>query len=269
MIMALLLPLLSYFAMKIFSSDAVHMPPHYFPDSVIYKQERGKTITDTVWHKLGNFELTNQLGQKVTLDKYKDKIIIAKFFFTHCPTICPPLTQNMKQLQQSITNAKRVGNKTNRFIQFISFSIDPERDSVPRLKAWADRFQINPEQWDLLTGDKKTIYDIALNDLKLAVVDGKGIDTSFIHTDHFVLIDSSRSIRGYYHGLDSTDIQRLSRDIVLLTLEKNPNKKSALAGKLKTLVIVFLIAAMGVGVFLIMFKKKKDVDHLEEERQES
>ena len=269
-LLALMLPLICYLIIRQYSDSATQMPAHYFPDSVALNQERGKTVYDTNWHKLSNFSLTNQFGETVTLDKYRNKIIIADFFFTHCPTICPPLTLNMKKLQQSITNSKRVGDKTNHFIQFVSFSIDPERDSVPRLKDWADRFQIDPAQWDLLTGDKKTIYDLALNDMKLAVVDGKGIDTSFIHTDHFVLIDSSRNIRGFYHGLDSDDIRRLSRDIVLLTLEKNPNKKSVLADKLKLLAIVFLIAAMGVGIFLIMFKKKKNVEPLiEEERQES
>jgi len=256
--------------MKQAGSSVLQMPKHYFPDSVITSEKRGKNITDTIWHQLSNFSLTNQLGETVTLDKYANKIIIADFFFTHCPTICPPLTMNMKRLQQSITNARRVGDKTNHNVQFVSFSIDPERDSVPRLKNWADRFQINPEQWDLLTGDKKTIYDLALNDMKLAVVDGKGIDTSFIHTDHFVLIDNSRNIRGYYHGLDSTDLAKLSRDLVLLTLEKNPNKKSVLANKVKLLAVVFLIAAMAVGVFLIVFKNNKNVEpRLEEERQES
>ncbi len=259
LLLAVMLPLISYLIMSYFGRSATPMPRRYFPDSVITSMQNGKTVVDTQWHSLSNFKLINQMGDTISLDNYHNKIIVANFFFTHCPTICPPLTLNMRQLQQTITNAKRVGDKTNHNIQFISFSIDPERDSVPRLKAWADRFQINPEQWDLLTGDKKTIYDLALNDMKLAVVDGKGIDTSFIHTDHFVLIDTLRTIRGFYHGLDSTDLKRLSRDLVLLTLEKDPHKKSLLADKLKGMAVVFLITLAGVGIFLIVFKKKKDV----------
>lgn len=265
-LMALLLPLTCYFIIRHYSNSALEMPGRFLPDSISTVLKNGKYVNDTAWHRISNFKLTNQLGETVTLDKYKNKIIIADFFFTHCPTICPPLTKNMKRLQESITNAKRVGNNTNPFLQFISFSIDPERDSVERLKQWADRFQINPEQWDLLTGDKKTIYDLALNDMKLALVDGKGIDTSFIHTDHFVLIDSSLNIRGYYHGLDSASLAQLSKDAVLLTLEKDHHKKSALAGKLKMLAIVFLIAAIAVGLFLIVFKKKKDVSTTVEEK---
>jgi protein SCO1/2 len=206
--------------------------------------------------------LTNQLGQQVSLrDMQKNdstgKVIVADFFFTHCPTICPTLTSNMKRLQESITNSQRVGNRSPDFIRFLSFSIDPERDSVKRLKQWADRFQINPDQWWLLTGDKKTIYDLSINHFKLAAVDGEGIDTGFIHTDIFVLIDRNRNIRGYYHGLDSVALARLSRDIVLLTLEKDPHEKSYFADKLQFLVIAALIALVGVGIFLYFFRKNK------------
>jgi len=135
---------------------------------------------------------------------------------------------------------------------------------VAALKKWADRFQVDPEQWDLLTGDKKVIYDLALKDMKLALVDGKGVDSSFIHTDHFVLIDGHRQIRGYYHGLDSTDLKRISRDAVLLTLEKDRTKKSGLP--VKTLAIAFLVTAIIVGLFMILFKKKENATARLEEK---
>ncbi len=257
-LMAFLLPLTCYFIIRHYSDEAVSMPRRYMPDSVSTRLENGKQVTDTQWHKVPDFRLINQMGDTVSLSDYDGKIIIADFFFTHCPTICPALTTNMRTVMQAITNAQRVGDKTNQHIRYMSFSVDPERDSVAQLKKWADRFQINPEQWDLLTGDKKVIYDLAINDLKLALVDGKGIDTSFIHTDHFVLIDGKRNIRGYYHGLDSADLKRISRDAVLLTLEKDKSKKSGLPVKL--LSIVFLIAAVAVGLFMILFKKKKDAE---------
>ncbi|MFT3904401.1 MAG: SCO family protein [Niabella sp.] len=259
-LLAFLLPLTCYLVIRHYSNSALSMPRHFFADSVNTGLRKGKYVSDTVWHKISDFKLSNQLGETVTLEKYSGKILVADFFFTHCPTICPPLTMNMKKLQQSITNNKRVGDNTNPYVQFVSFSIDPERDSVPQLKKWADRFQIDPDQWDLLTGEKKTIYDLSLNDMKLAAVDGKGINTSFIHTDYFVLIDSTRHIRGFYHGLDSADVRRLANDLVLLTLEKDPTKKGALAGKLSMLAVVFLLAAVCVGLFLMIIKKKKDVD---------
>ena len=260
--LAALVPLVSYFVVKRYSNTAVVMPRHYVPDTVISATKNGKLVTDTIWHTIPGFTLTNQLGQEVSLSDMvtKDstgKIIVADFFFTHCPTICPSLTYNMKRLQESITNSRRVGNRSPDFIQFLSFSIDPERDSVERLKYWADRFQIDPDQWWLLTGDKKTIYDLSINDMKLSAVDGEGVDTSFIHTDIFVLIDRNRHIRGYYHGLDSVSLAQLSSDIILLTLEKDRSKKSFFAGKLQFMAVAALIAMIGVGLFLYFFRKKK------------
>jgi protein SCO1/2 len=104
------------------------MPRHYLPDLVDTITKKGKRISDTVWHRLNDFSLVNQERKPVTLDSLKGKIIIADFFFTHCPTICPGLTKNMKRLAESIHNGQRVGDRTNKQVHFLSFSIDPERD---------------------------------------------------------------------------------------------------------------------------------------------
>ncbi len=254
--LAVLLPATCYFIVKWSSESAIQMPRHYLADSVISTVRNGKQVNDTIWHKLPEISLTNQLGQQVSWKDIHGKIIVADFFFTHCPTICPALTRSMKRLQEGITNSKRVGDKTPDFLHLISFSIDPERDSVERLKQWADRFQVNPDQWWLVTGKKKDIYDMAINEMKLGIVDGKGIDSEFIHTDHFVLIDTNLNVRGYYHGLNDTSMNRLSEDIILLTLEKSPGEKGFLAGKLELIAIVFLVAIAGVGIFLFAFRKK-------------
>lgn len=257
-LLAALLPLVCYFVVKGFSDSAIHMPRHYFPDSISTRTERGKQVTDTVWHRLADFKLVNQQGDSASWDKLKGKVIVADFFFTHCPTICPPMTRNMKRLQTSITNAQRVGDKTPDFLHFLSFSIDPERDSVHELKKWADRFQINPDQWWLLTGDRKAIYDMAVNEMKLGTIDGKGIDTNFVHSDYFVLIDSNRLVRGYYHGLDTADLARLSNDIIFLNMEKDPKRKSFLAGKLEIMGVAFIAAIIGVGLLLFFIKKRNN-----------
>lgn len=259
-VIALLLPLGGYFIFKAFTEKAVHMPRHYIFDSVTTKTVDGKQIIDTVWHKVPDFTFTNQLGNKVGWNEIGEKIVVADFFFTNCPTICPRMTMNMKSLQDGITNAQRVGSREADFIHFLSLSVDPERDSVERLKNWADRFQINPSNWWLLTGPKKEIYDLSIEHMKLGLVDGKGIDTGFFHTDYMVLIDKRRNIRGYYHGLDSSAVSRLSRDIVLLALEKDPARKKFFDGKLELIAVVFLLAIVGVGVLLLLLKKDKK-DH--------
>jgi Uncharacterized protein SCO1/SenC/PrrC, involved in biogenesis of respiratory and photosynthetic systems len=186
----------------------------------------------------------------------KGKVIVADFFFTHCPSICPQTTANMKRLQTSITNGNKFGDKRPDFIQFLSFSIDPERDSVPALKAWANRFKIDSTEWWLLTGNKKEIYDLCINDMKLGVIDGKGIDTSFIHTDQFVLIDANRNVRGYYHGLDSADLARLSKDIIFLTLEKDKTKQSATTNKVKNIIIISTVITLLVVTGSFVYSKK-------------
>lgn len=257
LLLAVVVPLICYFIIKGYSDSAILMPRHYLADSIITKTEKGKKVTDTAWHKLPDFSLINQQGDTVSWEGLKGKVVVADFFFTHCPTICPRLTTNMRYLQQSINNSQRVGDKTPDFLHFLSFSIDPERDSVARLKQWADRFQVNPEQWWLLTGSKKDIYDMAIDEMKIGLVDGQGVDTNFIHTDHFVLIDSNRHVRGYYHGLDTASLQQLSNDIIFLTMEKDPGRKFFLAGKLELIAIVFLVAILGVVLLLFIIRKKE------------
>lgn len=272
-LIALIIPLVAYLIMRTVHTTAP--PNRVFVDSVTTKISKGKEVTDTVWNRVPDFSLTNQLGQKVS---WKDlmyqkndstiegKIVVIDFFFTHCPTICPTMTRNMKLLRDHIKSNNPVGDREANFVQFLSVSVDPERDSVPQLKKWADRFQINPENWWLLTGNKKEIYDWAKNDLKLAVVDGGNVDSNFMHPQLFMLLDKDRVIRArkdesgnvkMYNGLDSTDLKNLAEDIVLLSLEKDPGKKSPLAGKLELIAIVFAIAAVGI-VFLVLYMKKEN-----------
>lgn len=208
------------------------MPRRYFMDSVITRTVDGKTTTDTVWHKTENITLVNQLGDTVSLYNIKNRVIVADFFFTRCPSICPALTRNMARMQQSFSHyneGRRVIDSS--IVNFVSFSIDPERDTVAALKKYADKYGVDHDNWWFLTGPKKTIYDFALNELKLGLVDGEGVDTSFIHSQKMVLIDKDHIVRGYYNGLDTLDLRVLSRDIALLMLEKDKSKKRNLFRK--------------------------------------
>ena len=277
LMLAVLLPLVSYFIIKQFSADAIDIPQPVFSDTTISKVVNGKIKNETIWHKLPDFTLTNQDGKQVSLHEMVKidpengdtipKIIVANFFFTHCATICPGMTANIKKLQESIKKSQKVGDRTADFVQFLSFSVDPDRDSVAALKKWADRFQINPENWWLLTGDKKTIYDLSLKHMNLSVQDPQGVDTGFFHTDVVVLIDRDRVVRmprdeygnpRTYRAGEEKDLINLSEDIILLMLEKDKKKKSFFAGKLELLGIVFLLALVGLGIFLIALRKAKN-----------
>jgi len=218
------IPLVSYFIVKYASEGTVDMPRRYFYDSVTQKTESGKRVYDTLWHKISNFSFTNQLGKTVSADDVKGKILVVNYFFTRCPNPCPILTKNMKKMQDAFL-------KTDSLVQFISFSVDPARDSVQVLKKYADKYKVRHNNWWFLTGDKKTIYDLAFNEFKAATVDGGIVDTSFIHTSKLYLLDKDRVIRGWYDGTDSAALTKMARDIGLLFLEKDKKKKRNLFRK--------------------------------------
>ncbi|HKP31865.1 MAG TPA: SCO family protein [Chitinophagaceae bacterium] len=227
-LLAVILPLGSYLIVKQFTDGNEFVPRRLYYDTVLTTVKDGKESTDTVWHKVKDFQLTNQLGNTASLSQLDGKVLVVDFFFTHCGSICPMLTKNMKKLQNALKmkDEKRLIDTT--FVHFLSFSVDPERDSAPQLKKFADRYGINHDTWWMLTGPKHTIYDFAINEVKLGVPDSASVDTSFIHSEYFVLLDRDRVVRGYYSGLDSVALGKLSEDIVFLMLEKDKKKKRKL-----------------------------------------
>jgi protein SCO1/2 len=216
LLLAALLPAVSYVMVKYYSQRAVQMPARYFYDSVSTIEKKGKETFDTVWHHAKDMQFTNQLGKNVLLSELKGRILVVDFFFTRCPTICPGMARAMKKLQSSFT-------KNDSIVQFISISVDPVHDSVIQLKKFADHYNVNPDSWWLLTGDKKDIYDFAIKELKANIAD-VNVDTAFVHTENFFLLDKERIVRGWYNGFDSVQQAKLARDIPLLMLEKDRKK---------------------------------------------
>jgi len=223
---ALVLPVICYFVMKTLSDRNVTMPRRYYYDNVINSEKDGKMRTDTQWHRIRNFTLTDQLGHPFSLDQLKGKIVVVNTFFTRCPNICPGLTRNIRKLQKSYEerNNKKVTDTS--VVNFLSLSVDPERDSVAALKRFADRFAVNSDNWAMLTGAKTEIYDLMLHELKIPAQDGESVDTNFIHSERIVLLDKNHIVRGYYNGLDSVAMSSLANDIGKLTLERDRSKPS-------------------------------------------
>ncbi len=244
------MPLTGYFLVKYYSKQAVHMPgKYYLPDSVVVRERNGKKVTDTIWHKVKNIQFTNQLGKKVSLDDLHGKIIVLDFFFTRCPSICPGLAKSMKRLQDSFV-------KNDSIVQFISISIDPEHDSVPQLRKFADRYNINHDTWWMVTGDKKEIYDFAINEIKANVAD-PGVDTAFIHTENFFVLDSNRIVRGFYNGFDSVKQAKLVRDIPLLMLERDKTAPSVFRDFIPILPLIFIAIAI-VFIITILLNRNRN-----------
>lgn len=249
LLLAIMLPLTGYWLVKYYSRDAVQIPHHYFYDSVSVVEKNGKKSQDTAWHQVKNIYFSNQLGQRVSLDDLKGKIIVLNFFFSRCPSICPGLTRNMKKLQDSFI-------KNDSIVQFVSISVDPEHDSVPQLRKFANRYNVNHDTWWFVTGDKKEIYDFAFNEIKASVAD-VNIDTAFIHTENFFLLDSNRIVRGWYNGFDTARQEQLVRDIPTLMLERDKKSPSVLRGFIPYLPVIFIGIAIVIVIMNLLNRNRK------------
>lgn len=207
-------PIAAYLFLRMNGHDGhIKLPKVFGIDRIDSVMEDGRMRYDTTWHTCSNLKLVSQLGDTVLLNEtYAGKILVVNFFFTHCQTVCPVQTKNMKLLNKAF-------KKNDTSIRFISITVDPANDSVPALRTYADRQEANHDKWIFGTGNKSSIYDYARNDLKLNVPVGDSVD--FIHPEQFVLIDKYRNVRGYYNGLDSDDVRRCAEDVAYLMVEKN------------------------------------------------
>jgi len=160
------------------------------------------------YHTIADFALTNQNGNLVTQEDYNNKIYIADFFFTTCPTICPIMTNNMAGIQNKIINDEDV--------MLLSHSVTPEIDSVPQLKKYAEEKGVKDSKWNLVTGDKREIYELARKSYMAVKTDGDGGPFDMIHTENFILVDKERRIRGFYDGTDSEAMEQLMDDLEIL-----------------------------------------------------
>lgn len=254
-VLALFIPLLGYFAIKIFGENAVSMPRHYIPDSVNTYVKDGKTVNDTMWHTVRNITLTNQLGKASSLHDLQGKVKVIDVFFTSCGSICPKLTKNMSSLQRSFLKGGNTRQKIDTsLVQFISLTIDPKRDSVAKIKAYADAFGVVHDNWWMLTGNKDSIYNFIFEELKIDKYDPEAeISPDFPHTGRFVLLDKHNYIRGYYNGLDTlNDIPQLARDIGLLMLEKDRKNPRPLPFDPVVMGVAFLVA---IVVIIVIARK--------------
>ncbi|WP_299715386.1 SCO family protein [uncultured Tenacibaculum sp.] len=195
-----------YFLVKVDKKLPIYNPADVNP-KLVDKSIRMLTKNHTV----ADFELTNQNGEKVTQEDYKGKIYVADFFFATCKGICIPMANNMVELQEYF--------KDDNDILFLSHSVTPKKDSVPALKAYSRRMGIIDGKWNVTTGDKKHIYELARKSYFAVLDEGDGGEQDFIHTENFILIDKDRRIRGMYDGTKFENMQQIIDDILLLKEE--------------------------------------------------
>jgi protein SCO1/2 len=214
--LAVLLPLGTVFFFKYKEKDRhiVHFPGYFFPigfDTI--RDENGLKKADTVYHTVPEFNFTAQDGQPFDSRSLKGKLWIANFFYTSCPGICPVMSKQMQVVQEEFLNDDQV--------KIVSFSTDPERDTVPELKKYSQRQNAIPGKWYFLTGQKEQIQDLARHGFMVTAKESDTGEHNIDHSDKFVLIDDKGRIRGYYNGTDSIQVRELMGDIVLILSRMN------------------------------------------------
>ena len=189
--------------------------PVYQPAMVNFELVDSTIQHHKKFHRIADFSLTNQNGKTVTQKDFKGKIYVADFFFTTCPNICIAMTDNLLKVQEKIKN--------NPNVMLLSHSVTPKIDSVPQLKKYATEKGVIDKKWNLVTGDKKEIYELARKSYLAVKEDGDGGPFDMIHTENFILVDPDRRIRGFYDGTDLEEIQRLLEELEILIQEYFPH----------------------------------------------
>lgn len=171
----------------------------------------GEKNDDSTFHTIADWKLTDQNGNTISQNDFKDKIYVADFFFTTCEGICPKMSNQLERVAQLF--------KSNDRIQFLSHTVKPQEDSISVLKEYALEHNADDKQWHFVTGDKKVIYELARKSYLSSVTEGNGGPDDFVHTQFFTLIDTEKRIRGFYDGTDSADVNKMIDDIYTLMNE--------------------------------------------------
>lgn len=172
----------------------------------------GKTVEDTVYHRIADFSFVNQEGKTITNEDVKGKVYVADFFFTTCPTICPIMKKEMLRVLDAFQD--------NPDFKILSHTIDPSHDTQEVLHDYAEKLGIeNDKTWNFLTGDPQKIYEIGQTSYLTTAMEDQAEPGGFLHSGAFVLVDQNGHIRGVYDGTKTDQVDRLINDIPLL-LEK-------------------------------------------------
>lgn len=167
---------------------------------------------DTIYSTIKPFKFINQDSIVITEQTFDNKIYVADFIFLSCPTICPKMTNELKNVYDEF--------KTNPHVYFLSHTIDPEHDTIPRLKEYAENMGVDHAKWFFVTGNKDSIYTIAEESYFASAFPDKEAPGGYIHSGSFLLIDVNKHIRGVYDGTDPLETKRLMKDLRKLLTEQ-------------------------------------------------
>ncbi len=173
---------------------------------------KGKTVIDSVYHIIPNLKFETQSRDSFELDSLRGKIYVADFFFATCPGICPKMSNSLERVQKGFI-------KDDNF-RIVSFTVDPDKDTVDALRRYANEHDAIPGKWYFLRSSKENIFRLAKDGFFVTAKDDEdGGPEAFVHSEKLILIDPDGNIRSYYSGVDSTSVNKLMGDIVLLLRE--------------------------------------------------
>ncbi len=190
-----------------------HAPGKMFAEGTAeFTNVQGKKVTDSVYHVIPNLKFETQSGDSLELDSLRGNIYVADFFFASCPGICPKMSNSLERVQKGFI-------KDDNF-KIVSFTVDPVKDTINVLRRYADDHDAIPGKWYFLRNNKETIFKLAKDGFFItAKDDNDGGPEAFIHSEKLVLVDQQGNIRNYYSGVDSTTVNKMMGDIVLLLRE--------------------------------------------------
>ena len=174
-------------------------------EQFVVKRIDGKTVTDTIHPTIPDFAFVSQYGDTVTAKTLNNKIYVADFFFTTCPTICPKMKVQLKRVYEKF--------KGNPNLMLLSHTIDPDHDSVAVLREFAKNLGVTGRQWLFVTGNREKIYDIAQNNYLVTAQADSTAPGGAVHSGAFILVDKKKHIRGIYDGTTETGVDKLMTDI--------------------------------------------------------
>jgi protein SCO1/2 len=177
----------------------------------VTKTVNGKEVTDTVYHKIPDFEFINQDSVKITEQAVAGKVYVADFFFTTCPTICPKMKTQLLRIFEKY--------KGNPKVMILSHSIDPRHDTPAVLKEFMNNLGITGKSWQMVTGDKAKIFEIGQKSYMVSAADDPTQPGGVVHSGAFILVDKNRHIRGIYDGTVPDKVDNLMKDMELLLQE--------------------------------------------------
>lgn len=212
----LLVPIFLFLFLKGFGTNHYSLPT-YYPAIDAATELPVVRNGDTVFQKIPDFRLISQEGKVVSQADLHGKIYVANFFFASCQDVCKKMSAQMGRVNEAFRHEPSV--------KLVSYTVDPERDSVAMLKHYADMYQARPEKWLFLTGAKNEIYDLAQNGYKVAAMQAPGTVPDFIHSEKLLLVDKEKHVRGIYDGTDPKDVDRLITEITVLLHSYQQNEK--------------------------------------------